>query len=100
MSDRRHILFFLAIIPALMRGADTPEVVAQTGHTNGITAITFSREGSLLVTGSADTTIKIWDVKTGIQVRTFAGHESSVTSLIFDKSGKTLISGSLDRTVR
>jgi WD40 repeat protein len=77
-----------------------PELVVQTGHTSTINAIAFSPDGGLLASGSHDSTIKLWDLKTGLQLRTLSGHSSVVTSVVFTMDGASLISGSLDGTIR
>lgn len=66
------------------------------GHDNGITCLQFDQ--NILATGSYDTTIKIWNIDTGEEIRTLTGHTSAVRTLQFD-DGK-LISGSLDNTIK
>jgi len=34
-------------------------------HTDGVTSLSFSSDGKLLVSGSNDNTIKLWDIQTG-----------------------------------
>jgi F-box/WD-40 domain protein MET30 len=66
------------------------------GHTNGVMCLQF--DDSILATGSYDSTIKIWDVETGQEIRTLRGHTSGIRTLQFD-DGK-LVSGSLDCTIK
>lgn len=66
------------------------------GHTNGVMCLQF--DDSMLATGSYDATIKIWDIRTGKELRTLTGHESGVRALQFDD--RKLISGSLDRSLK
>ncbi len=66
------------------------------GHTNGVMCLQFNE--SILATGSYDTTIKLWDIETGAEIRTLEGHESGIRCLQFDDT--KLISGSVDRTVK
>ncbi len=57
----------------------------------------------LLITGSADRTIKMWDVsqyKGDACVQTIVGHHGSILALKYMKVHKILISSSSDRTVR
>jgi WD40 repeat protein len=35
------------------------------GHQNSVTALRFSLDGTTLVSGGADGTIKVWDVQSG-----------------------------------
>jgi WD40 repeat protein len=39
-----------------------------TGHTDGVWSTAFSRDGKLIVSGSEDTLVKIWDTQTGDEV--------------------------------
>ncbi len=66
------------------------------GHTDGVMCLQF--DDNMLVTGSYDTTIRVWDVASATLVRTLCGHERGVRALMFDDS--KLISGSMDRTIR
>ncbi len=66
------------------------------GHSNGVMCLQF--DDRILVTGSYDTTIKVWDIESGEELRTLRGHTSGVRCLQFDDT--KLISGSLDHTVK
>lgn len=70
------------------------------GHSNEIQSIVFSPDGKILASGSADNTIKIWDVKKGKEIRTITGHSAGVESVAFDPDGKILASGSHDKTTK
>ena len=52
----------------------------------------------ILATGSYDSTIKIWDIETGEELRTLKGHTSGIRCLQFDDT--KLISGSIDKTLK
>lgn len=66
------------------------------GHTNGIMCLQF--DDKILATGSYDSTIKIWDIETGEEIRTLVGHTSGVRALQFDDT--KLISGSMDKSLK
>jgi len=53
----------------------------------------------LLASGSSDSTIKLWNVKTGECIRTLTDHNDTVLSVTFDKKG-ILASGSLDKHIK
>ena len=44
-----------------------------TGHSGVVCSVTFSPDGTRVVSGSEDHLVKIWDVETGAAVRGFVG---------------------------
>ncbi len=70
------------------------------GHNFGVFAVAFSHDGERLATGSADKTVKIWDLTTGQEILTLKGHTGMVTSLAFSPDDRRLISAAADSTVR
>ncbi|MBA3017351.1 MAG: caspase family protein [Proteobacteria bacterium] len=81
--------------------ADRPEIFPQLGHSNIILSIAFSPDGKYLLSGSADHTLKLWDVATGREIRTFIGHTAQVESIAFSPDGKYIIStGRYDKSLK
>ncbi|MCA2605172.1 WD40 repeat domain-containing protein [Microcystis sp. M26BS1] len=70
------------------------------GHNMRVTSVSFSRDGRTLASGSRDNTIKLWNIRTGKEIRTLQGHNSRVSSVSFSRDGKTLASGSDDKTIK
>ncbi|GAA94766.1 hypothetical protein E5Q_01420 [Mixia osmundae IAM 14324] len=66
------------------------------GHADGIYTIQASDD--LIVTGSRDQTIRVWDARTGATKRILKGHTASVLCLQYDNL--ELISGSSDGLIR
>ena len=50
--------------------------------------------------GSWDKTLKLWDLASGKELRTFTGHSDWVTSVAIAPDGRTALSGSLDKTLK
>ena len=44
-----------------------------TGHSREVLSVDFSSDGNLVVSGSHDRRVKIWDTETGAQVSSFVG---------------------------
>ncbi|KAI6898477.1 WD40 repeat-like protein, partial [Hortaea werneckii] len=66
------------------------------GHSNGVMCVQFDE--NVLITGSYDSTVKVWDIHTGEALRTLTGHTSGIRCLQFDDN--KLMTGSLDSTLR
>ena len=75
------------------------QIAAFSGHTHLVGPLTFSPDGTLLVSGSRDTTIKLWDMQTGVVVKTFQGHTSYVLSVSISADYTTIASGCSDNTI-
>ncbi len=70
------------------------------GHFGPVYAIAISPDGLTLVSGSQDTTIKIWAIETGDLLHTLTDHRGPVRSLALTPDGQTLISGAADATIK
>lgn len=75
------------------------ETVIQRGHRAAIWSVAYSPDGKYIATGSRDYSIKLWEVSTGREIRSFLGHLNSVTTLVFDPTGNYIASGSYDKSV-
>jgi len=57
--------------------ADTSGPRVLTGHSGAITSVAFAAEGALLISGSQDGTLAVWDVVYGQQLRLFQQHKGT-----------------------
>jgi len=76
------------------------QVAVLSGHTDDVRSLTFSSDGTSLVSGSEDKTVKLWDVQTGGVIKTFHGHTGRVQSVSISAGHTTIASGSWDQTLR
>jgi predicted oxidoreductase (fatty acid repression mutant protein) len=76
------------------------EQLTLKGHTGAVSSASFSPDGSRVVTASGDRTAKIWDAKSGVEVRTLKGHTGAVTSASFSPDGSRLVTTSYDQTAK
>jgi pre-mRNA-processing factor 19 len=74
--------------------------VANAKSEAGLECIKFHPDGLILGTGTADSVIRIWDLKTQANVATFEGHKRAVVDLGFSENGYYLATASEDGSVR
>eukprot|EP00727_Mastigamoeba_balamuthi_P006274 m51a1_g2266 hypothetical protein (760) ;mRNA; r:345158-348398 len=71
------------------------------GHQDKVTCCAFSPDGSSLVSGSFDTSVRVWDAATGAQTATLVAHTHTVISCAFmPLEPSRVISAAWDGTIR
>lgn len=71
-----------------------------TGHSDSINSVSISPNGQIIVSGSEDNTIKLWDLNTGECLATLEKHEAGVRAIALSPDGQLLVSGSADNTIK
>jgi pre-mRNA-processing factor 17 len=71
-------------------------------HTKAITSLRFfPNSGHLLLSSSADSKIKLWDVHHDRELlRTYSGHSKAITDSTFNPNGTQFLSASFDRQMK
>ena len=62
------------------------------GHTSSVRAVAVTPDGRHVVSGSADKTLRVWDLESGKELATFTG-ESEMHSCAVASDGRTIIAG-------
>jgi len=57
-----------------------------------VSGVAINADGKKAVSSSADTTLKIWDLETGIEISTFTG-ESPIDCCAISSDGFTVVAG-------
>src|SRR5206468_1663 len=76
------------------------ELLHLEGHEAAVRSVCFTTDGQRLATGAEDSTVRVWDLRTGLEMLCMHGHESVVNSVCFSRDGRRLASGADDKTVR
>jgi F-box and WD-40 domain protein CDC4 len=79
--------------------ADCPYFVrVLVGHSHSVRAIAAFQD--TLVSGSYDSTVRVWKISTGETVHRLQGHAAKVYSVVLDHKRNRCISGSMDNFVK
>jgi len=65
-----------------------------------IGALAYTPDGKILISGSRDTTIKLFEMPQLTEIRTLKGHTKWVRALVVSPDGRVLISASDDQTIK
>ena len=79
-----------------------------SGHTDRVTCVSMSPDGSYVATASYDVSVGVWDAASGVLLRTVGdstnagpnAHTQAITSVAWSPDGSKLLTGSADRTAK
>lgn len=98
---KKLLPFLVACVPfAALSQQYALETVIQKGHDQAVLAVEISPDSNYVATGSRDKTMKLWELATGREVRTYLGHTGTVNNIRFSRSGSYAITSSGDGTAR
>lgn len=73
--------------------------ILRLSHDASISSIAISPNGMALATASEDNTIRIWDLRTGLELHNMT-HDGTINTIAFSSDSKKLITSSHDNTSR
>ena len=76
--------------PAALGFGERPTVLTLTGHTGLVNAVAMTPDGRCAISASADYTLRVWDIESGISIAAFTG-ESPMLRCALAPDGRTII---------
>jgi hypothetical protein len=70
------------------------------GHAGDVHSVAFSPDGTRILSGSDDVTLKLWDAASGQLLHSFDEHADTINSVAFSPDGTRILSGSDDNTLK
>ncbi|MFZ9387906.1 MAG: WD40 repeat domain-containing protein, partial [Chitinophagaceae bacterium] len=80
--------------------ADSGQLITALQNSTGSNAASFSSDGETIVTATDDQSVKIWNARTGMLLRTLIGHRGKVLSARFSPDDSKIFSIAVDSTIK
>ena len=76
------------------------ELAVVQGHTGAVYSVAVTPDGARIVTGSNDSTARVWDATTGAELLQLRGHTGAVLVVAVTPDGTRIVTASADQTAR
>ncbi|SMD33695.1 WD40 repeat [Reichenbachiella faecimaris] len=91
----RSYLLLSFFLLCFFTNAQENQLIVRQGHTAAINSVKYGPDGNVVYSASDDKSIKMWDVKTGVDISTFNAHTAPVKCMELSEDGQLLVSGDL-----
>ena len=76
------------------------ELFTLKGHTSHVRSVALIPDRRLVISGSTDKKIKVWDLISGNELRTLQGHTDGINTILVTPNGRQIVSASADNTIK
>ncbi len=92
---KKYFTFFILFF-FFFSAAQPPQLLVQLGHSDRVMCLDYSLDGKFIISGGNDNLIKLWEVGSGLMVRTFQGHNGLIYDVKWGTDAKSFFSCSWD----
>ncbi|KAG1657346.1 WD repeat-containing protein 48 [Nymphon striatum] len=98
--DRAIFLWDVNTLTALTASNNTVTTSSLTGNKDSIYSLAMNQSGTLIVSGSTEKVLRVWDPRTCAKTMKLKGHTDNVKALVMNRDGTQCLSASSDGTIR
>lgn len=98
--DRAIFLWDVTTLTALTAANNTVSTSQLTGSKDSIYSLAMNPSGSIILSGSTEKIIRVWDPRTSQKIMKLRGHTDNLRALLVNQDGTQCLSAGSDGTVR
>jgi len=98
--DKAIFLWDVNTLTALTASNNTVTTSSLNGNKDSIYSLAMNPAGTVIVSGSTEKVLRVWDPRTCAKLMKLKGHTDNVKALVLNRDGTQCISGSSDGTIR
>ncbi|XP_055387211.1 WD repeat-containing protein 48 homolog [Condylostylus longicornis] len=98
--DKAIFLWDVNTLTALTASNNTVTTSSLAGSKDSIYSLAMNPSGTVIVSGSTENVLRVWDPRTCNRIMKLRGHTENVRALVVSTDGTQVISGSSDGTIK
>ncbi|XP_039757052.1 WD repeat-containing protein 48 homolog isoform X2 [Pararge aegeria] len=98
--DRAIFLWDVNTLTALTASNNTVTTSSLVGNKESIYSLAMNPPGTILVSGSTEKVLRVWDPRNCSRLMKLKGHSDNVKALVVSRDGSQCVSGSSDGTIK
>ncbi|RVE43721.1 hypothetical protein evm_011636 [Chilo suppressalis] len=98
--DRAIFLWDVNTLTALTASNNTVTTSSLVGNKESIYSLAMNPPGTILVSGSTEKVLRVWDPRNCSRLMKLKGHADNVKALVVSQDGSQCVSGSSDGTIK
>lgn len=98
-KNKNKIIEELLIDKGAKQSNINAKLILPVNQAGNFYSVLFTADNTKILSGS-EKNIKLWDIETGKEIKTYIGHKNRVYSTALSPDGTQMVSGSLDKTIK